>query len=56
MHVGFMGNLFSKLRSETALKTDRRLRIINEIVNAIRVIKMYAWEIPFTNMTVEARK
>ncbi|OXA51509.1 Multidrug resistance-associated protein 4 [Folsomia candida] len=51
-----MGHLFSKLRLKVAGKTDRRVRIMNEIINGIRVIKMYAWEIPFSKIVAESRE
>ena len=31
-------------------------RLMNEIVNGIKVIKMYTWEKSFTDMVAEARK
>ncbi|XP_047736450.1 ATP-binding cassette sub-family C member 4-like [Hyalella azteca] len=51
-----MGNLFSRLRQVTAQHTDERVCIMNEIVNAIKVIKMFAWEHPFISLVSEARK
>jgi len=56
MSTGWMGKVFSKLRGATAIKTDSRIRVMNEIVNAMRVIKMYAWEIPFSELVKQARK
>ncbi|CAL4094228.1 unnamed protein product, partial [Meganyctiphanes norvegica] len=52
----WMGKVFSKLRLATAKRTDERVRIMNEIVNAMRVIKMYTWEKPFTDLIAETRK
>ena len=54
--TGWIGKQFSKLRSETALKTDERIRIMSEIINGIKVIKMYAWEYSFAKMIQEARR
>ncbi|CAG0881128.1 unnamed protein product [Darwinula stevensoni] len=51
-----MGRWFSRLRSMTAKKTDERVRLMNEILNAMRVIKMYAWEKPFAKMVDLARE
>ena len=34
---------------ETAKCTDERIHVVNEIVPAMRVIKMYAWEKAFAN-------
>ncbi|ODN02105.1 Multidrug resistance-associated protein 4 [Orchesella cincta] len=51
-----MGRLFGKLRLQVAERTDRRVRTMSEIVNAIRIIKMYAWELPFAKLVGEARE
>ena len=45
-----------KLRRETSAKTDDRIRLINETIPAIRVIKMYAWEKHFIKMAELYRK
>ncbi|XP_013195349.1 ATP-binding cassette sub-family C member 4 [Amyelois transitella] len=37
----------SIVRRQVAQRTDRRIKLMNEIINGIQVIKMYAWEIPF---------
>ena len=54
--LGWLSKQFSKLRSETALKTDERIRLMNEIIQGIKVIKMYAWEHSFAKMIQKARK
>ena len=51
-----MARWFSRLRLMTAEKTDERVGLMNEILNAIRVIKMYAWEKPFAKMVDDARE
>ncbi|XP_072433975.1 ATP-binding cassette sub-family C member 4 isoform X2 [Chiloscyllium punctatum] len=50
------GKLFSELRSKTAILTDNRIRIMNEVISGMRIIKMYAWETPFTNLIAQVRK
>ena len=52
----WMGRQFAKLRVETATKTDKRIRLMNEIINGMKVIKMYTWEKPFARLVHEARK
>ena len=44
-----LGKKFKQLRMETAKCTDERIHVVNEIVPAMRVIKMYAWEKAFAN-------
>ena len=52
----WVGKQFGKLRVRTAGKTDRRIRLMNEIVNGMKVIKMYTWEKAFTELVADARK
>lgn len=51
-----MGKQFGKLRSKAAQLTDERVRLMNEYIPAMRVIKMYAWEKPFAEMINSVRK
>ncbi|XP_077987351.1 ATP-binding cassette sub-family C member 5-like [Glandiceps talaboti] len=37
-----------KIRAKCIKVTDRRIRLMNEILNCVKLIKMYAWEIPFS--------
>ncbi|XP_077399671.1 ATP-binding cassette sub-family C member 4-like isoform X2 [Vanacampus margaritifer] len=52
----WFGKLFGIFRSKTAVLTDSRIRIMNEVVSGIRIIKMYAWEIPFSALVTESRR
>ncbi|XP_052217717.1 ATP-binding cassette sub-family C member 4-like isoform X4 [Dreissena polymorpha] len=53
---GWMGKLFSKFRTKTAKYTDERVRLMNEIIAGMRVIKMYCWEKPFGDLVKKVRK
>uniref|UniRef100_A0A1A7XAW0 Multidrug resistance-associated protein 4 n=2 Tax=Nothobranchiidae TaxID=405002 RepID=A0A1A7XAW0_9TELE len=50
------GRFFSTFRSKTAVLTDSRIRTMNEVVSGIRIIKMYAWEKPFSALVSEVRR
>ncbi|CAG2100059.1 unnamed protein product, partial [Medioppia subpectinata] len=53
---GLMGRTFQRYRRMTARLTDTRIRLMNEIIGGMRVIKMYAWERPFAQLVSEARR
>lgn len=46
---------FAKLRSKTASLTDERVKIMSELLSGMRVLKMYAWEEPFTEIVQKLR-
>ena len=52
----FLGKMASKLRMKTALRTDKRVRLTNEILTGIQAIKMYTWERPFSHLIEKVRK
>ncbi|CAH1104964.1 unnamed protein product [Psylliodes chrysocephalus] len=52
----YTGKLSAKYRRQTAMRTDERVRLMDEILSGIQVIKMYAWEIPFQKIIKLARK
>uniref|UniRef100_A0A182JGX3 Uncharacterized protein n=1 Tax=Anopheles atroparvus TaxID=41427 RepID=A0A182JGX3_ANOAO len=52
----YTGKLTSRFRLRTALKTDERIRLMDEIIAGIGVIKMYAWERSFAKLISHARR
>ena len=55
----FILNTFSSYlcpRAKAAIITDKRIKVMNEVISGIRVIKMYAWEYAFKNVVTAIRK
>lgn len=50
-----MGKMAATYRLRTAEQTDRRIKVMNEIVQGIQVIKMYAWEQSFAILVDKIR-
>lgn len=50
-----VSKLFAKNRIQTAYASDKRIQIMDEIVNGIQIIKMYAWEIPYEKLITVLR-
>ena len=44
------------LRFKAAQLTDKRVKVMNEVITGIRVIKMYAWEYAFKDLVDGIRK
>lgn len=46
----------ASFRRRAAARTDIRVKLMNEIIQGIQVIKMYAWEKPFAAVIAKIRK
>lgn len=51
-----MGKMTATFRLQTAKRTDSRVRLMNEIIQGIQIIKMYAWEESFAKLIDKIRK
>ncbi|KAF5283714.1 hypothetical protein FQR65_LT13749 [Abscondita terminalis] len=51
-----LAKMIARFRFKTATKTDERVRLMNEIISGIQVIKMYNWEQPFARFVALARR
>ena len=38
-----IGKIFSSMRSKATVYTDERIHLVNEFINAIKIIKLYCW-------------
>lgn len=52
----WIGKRSGALRLKCTKRTDFRVKIMNEILYGIQVIKMYAWEKSFAKMVDQIRK
>ena len=46
----------SLCRFKAAKVTDTRVKLMSEVINGIRVIKMYGWEYAFSRLITKIRK
>lgn len=51
----YVARLCDRLQEKQMKQKDARLRQINEILNGIKVLKLYAWEIPFIERVAQTR-
>uniref|UniRef100_A0A1Y1K6E3 Uncharacterized protein n=1 Tax=Photinus pyralis TaxID=7054 RepID=A0A1Y1K6E3_PHOPY len=51
-----LGRMTTKYRLKSSVERDHRLRFMNEAIQGINVIKMYAWEGAFSKIVIGIRK
>ena len=52
---GFIGAKMRMLQGALMKQKDKRVKLINEILNGIKVLKLYAWENSFKNQIMGFR-
>lgn len=52
----FISKLTTYLRRKCIFATDNRVRVMNELLTCIKLIKMYAWEKPFAQKIADIRQ
>ena len=48
-------SMFSKYRRQSAMYADQRVKLMREVIEGIRVIKMYVWEESFKRLIKKIR-
>lgn len=51
-----LSRVLARLRQRVAVKTDERVSMMNEVLQGIHVIKMYAWEPFFRSVLTQSRE
>ncbi|XP_052058941.1 ATP-binding cassette sub-family C member 5-like [Mytilus californianus] len=54
--MGLISRITTRLRRKCIAITDKRVQQMTELLNCIKLIKMYAWEKPFAKKISEIRK
>lgn len=52
----FLAKKSAPLTFKSAQKSDDRLKLMNQLISGLQVIKMYVWEVPFGNLVEKVRK
>jgi ATP-binding cassette subfamily C (CFTR/MRP) protein 1 len=51
-----LGNIVKKLQTQKLKVTDSRIKMINEILSGMKVLKFYGWEDSFKNIVLNIRQ
>lgn len=52
----YTGKLSARFRTQTLIRTDERVQLMDEIISGVQVIKMYVWEKAFCTLIAFIRK
>ena len=52
---GFLASFARKLQLQQMKDKDNRIKLLNEVLSGMQVIKMYGWEPPFIKQTLDIR-
>lgn len=52
----YLSRKFASFRRRIAAYTDERVRLLNETITALKLIKLYGWEYSFRAAMLEARR
>lgn len=52
---GFIANKIKDLQIRQMKNKDERVKLMNEVLNGIKVLKLYAWEPSFENQVLRIR-
>jgi ABC-type multidrug transport system fused ATPase/permease subunit len=54
--TGILGRRIGTLRLAQQIASDQRVKLVKELISAIRIVKYYAWETPFAENIAKFRK
>lgn len=52
---GYLGALIKRLQLAQMVRKDERIRLLSEVLNGIKVLKMYAWELSYRDKVQRIR-
>jgi hypothetical protein len=52
----YLSKKIPDIRMQVAVKTDNRIRLMNDVISGIQTVKMYTWEESFANIVKQARR
>ncbi|GMI57179.1 hypothetical protein TeGR_g343, partial [Tetraparma gracilis] len=52
----FLFSFVAKYRKQILSASDSRVKLVNEVLSGIRIIKFYAWEVPFNKSIYDIRE